>query len=1260
MNNLYFLNNNLFSENFLLQEFVNFPDFKLEIDNIFNEIKELYNPNYFSNLNEEQLIEAFIKKVLEKLGWEFLTQEIQIIQGKQQKPDFSLFTVKEEKENYIFNKEPERISLICEAKSFNTRLDNKKIKDNPHFQIVEYMSRLNKRYGFLTNGRYWRFYDKEKFSSDKVFYEIDLEEIFNRNDIEAFKYFYHIFKRDNFIKKDNKELIEEINIKNEEVKQKVEEDLRNIIYGLEGNNSIFEVIGQAIYKKYSNEDLEIIYENSLYLLFRLLFIAYFEDKFFEILKKHLYYNELSLNKILDKVKYLKYEYELEFNLYRELKQLFKILDNGDYDIDIPLFNGGLFDLNKAKLLEGYKIINNKDLKNILETIFYYKGYRRDFKTLSVTNLGSIYEGLLAFRFYKAEEEIFYLEYEKYEKNEKKIISEFVDIYDYQRLNKEKNIKILNIQKYEENQIYLKTISNSRKTTASYYTPKPLVDFMVKEAIDKALEKYNPLEIKIIDNACGSGNFLVNSLNYLTSKVLENIEKYQDIKNLIKEEKEKINSNLSNFNFKYEVDEFSVLKRIILKNTIYGVDINHFAIEITKLALWIDSFIFGTPLSFIEHHIKTGNSLIGTTIEEFKDFWSNKNKGGFNFYDDLLNKFNLLSEYFHKISDLKDTTNEEIQSSKKIYKQIEPKLNELNKMLNILTYFKFLKIEKDVKKINEIDFNTNIHDFINNHEISQYIDFYSKKYLFFNYEIEFPEVFARKDKGFNIIIGNPPWEKTKFDDRDFFSQYKTNYRTLTNTQKEEFKINTLSKEYINKKYEYEKDFVEKSNEYYKENYPYNRGSGDGNLFRFFLEKNLSLLSKNGNITYLVPSAIMLEEGSTNLRKYIFENFDLSFFYSFENRRKLFKDVSSDYEFSILQINKNKKTENIKVKFMITNPNDLYNNNFIDYSIENVELLSPEYFSLQRIQNNNDFNLIKYFYKKYKKLTTDYLDFRKELDMTNDKDLFYEKYQEGMVPLYEGKMIFQYNPKFSKPQYFIKINEAEKRLKSKEIHRLCQDIAISQNDLKNKLQNNSLDNFISYEYNYYRLSFRSIANNNMEKSLISSLLPKNIFAGNSLFISVSKKYIFKEDKIHLKYTDIELLLFIMGIFNSLIVNYIIRLMTKFNINKTYIYRLPIPQPSKEEIYNNEIYKKLMFNSLKLTLYYDYDEFEELANKFNIGKKDIPKTEKQVDLLKIENDILVSKLYNLSLEDLKHICSYFKVLSKNKPEYISVLLDSFSKSF
>ena len=137
---------------------------------------------------------------------------------------------------------------------------------------------------------------------------------------------------------------------------------------------------------------------------------------------------------------------------------------------------------------------------------------------------------------------------------------------------------------------------------------------------------------------------------------------------------------------------------------------------------------------------------------------------------------------------------------------------------------------------------------------------SQKYRFFHYEIAFPEVFSSEKKGFDCIIGNPPWDKTKFSDDDFLPQFVSDYRTKKASEKKTLKLDILAKPHIAKLYEKSKAHIEALNAYYKARYPLNRGSGDGNLFRFFVERNLSLLSPNASLNYVLPSALMYEEGS----------------------------------------------------------------------------------------------------------------------------------------------------------------------------------------------------------------------------------------------------------------------------------------------------------------------------------------------------------------------------------------------------------------
>ncbi|ENE6868452.1 class I SAM-dependent DNA methyltransferase, partial [Campylobacter jejuni] len=1118
---------------------------------------------------------------------------------------------------------------------YDIETDNKKVKDNPHFQILRYLGNLKKNYGFLTNGRFWRFYDNSILNSNKVFYEINLEKIIEDQNIEAFAYFYSVFSAFNFTEKEDHL---EITLQNNKLsKIKIEDDLKSIIYGTNGNESLFEFIGSRIYNK-TKADLKLIYENSLYFIFRLLFIAYFEDKFEIILEKHKYFkSKISLRTLLENLQ----EDENLSGGFGELENIFNIYNKGKGNFDMPIFNGGLFDESKTALLGTPKIFNDKDLKFILNQLLNFKdknlSFKRDYKTLSIEHLGTIYEGLLSYFFEIANEDIYYVSY----KEKSKEIECYFDNYDFKILEKSKKVEKYTF--YKKGQIYLKNTSNSRKASASFYTPQSIANFLIQSALKDKLNNENILKFKILDNACGSGHFLVGVLNAITHIVLSDFDHFTNLKELYEEEKENILNYIKDFVQDYEVDESDILKRLLLKRIIYGVDLNPFSIELTKLSLWIDSFIFGTPLSFIEHHIKCGNALINSSINDFKNL-TMQNANNL-FTNSITKEFENLKEVFEKLDNLKDTNEEEIKQSKQIYKnEITPKLDNLNLYLNYINTLKFAN--KEELQILQALNQDGIENLNQNEQAKNIITKYTQKFKFFNYEIEFPEIVENQVfKGFDIIIGNPPWDKSEFSDNDFFPQYKSDYRSLIASKKKEIQDNLLAKDYIKQNYEKQKAHIDVINVYYKNIFMSNSLTKDINLFRLFVEKNLSLLKQDGNLAYVLPSALMFEDGSLTLRKEILENKTLEYFYSFENRQAIFADVDSRYKFALMLIKNTQAnhTHKIKTMFYKTDMNSLKNKDeILTLSLKDIKKLSPTHLALMELKDKQALEILGKSYNAFQNLSFDYIDFRQELNMTSDKDLFIEEFREELLPLYEGKMIHQFDANFSQATYFLEKVKFDERLKSKELSRAKKATG---KELKPDL--------IKYDREFFRLGYRAVARDTDERTLIASLLPKNCGFGHSMFANAPKLYILKDDEICMDIVPYERILFVLALFNSLVVDFIIRNMVQINVSKTYLERIPLPQPSDEEIQNNEIYKTLAKNALLLQLYNDKNHhFDELKQEFNIKNEEIPKTKKAYDILRTKNDLLVKKLYGLSDDEFSYMISTFKVLNEKQSEYITLL--------
>ncbi len=320
------------------------------------------------------------------------------------------------------------------------------------------------------------------------------------------------------------------------------------------------------------------------------------------------------------------------------------------------------------------------------------------------------------------------------------------------------------------------------------------------------------------------------------------------------------------------------------------------------------------------------------------------------------------------------------------------------------------------------------------------------------------------------------------------------------------------------------------------------------------------------------------------------------------------------------------------------------------------------------------ILRKAYQKFPEINPEYIDFRRELDSSVDKNLFKE--QKDDFPLYEGKMVHQFDSKFSEPLYYVNAKALWNRLLSVEISRMTDDLysQIPLEFLSPKLgkQKNVLSylglaseadlaQFVVYDPIYPRLVFRKISRNTDERTLITSLIPSEATLQDSLYAHIPKKYIFEEKRVEVFSTSLRRVLFVNAVLNSLVVDFMARFIIDINVNKTYLMRLPIPQPTEEELSQNADYQTLIKNALKLNIAANPQGFENLKNFIeNLGE--IPQTDKQKNMLKIENDCMVARLYGMSVEELRHLTSeaYFKVLHEKNPAYIETLLSRYKTDF
>ena len=1275
------LQNSLLDDSYLLQKSNEFVDRKIG-DGLADWLADHFRPEHHAASNEAQLEKELIWPLLKHLGWFSLPQEVFVMQGKQVKPDWGLLLDAQTVEILKGSNDPKHMAALCEAKDWNKVLDTGKAdrNTNPHHQLQDYLATLRLRYGFLTNGRYWRFYDTDKITAKKSFIEFNLEHIAALADgaekTRALALFAFFFGRTTYAPPEpgRPVPIAATLIESADFMLAVEDNLKAVIYGFSGEDSLFETMGKAIYTANArhNPPLAAVYENSVILLFRLLFVVYFEDRNRDLLRAHPFYPRHSLKTLYETLSLQEARGHALHDGNFFLKHLFEILDEGAEDIDIPLFNGGLFDPARAPLLLAPKLLDNATLHGILERLLFktHRGEtlfntRRDFKNMSVTHLGRIYEGLLEFRFERAEETATYVEYTS-DHTRGKLVEAYFDAYDTAEIRQQKGFKSLREFRVNKGEIYLKSASNSRKTSASYYTPTVLSDRLVTAGIDRALAGDVPLtELRILDNACGSGHFLVAALNHLADCAVERLPDTPDLQSLVAEERQRIAEQLAQMNLAHQLDDAQIIKRLLLKRCIYGVDLNPFAVELARLSLWMDSFIFGTPLSFIEHHIRHGNALIGATIQDFLESQQRPGTHDDLFVEDLSIRFQDLRAVMGELDSLRDTSAAEVAKSKQLWRnRILPRLTTLQRGLDFVCARRLLLAEGNRLGVEQLDKTPNLARALFDEtstapvadaELRATLADYAARYGFFHYEIAFPEAYADARRGFDVVLGNPPWDKTKFADTDFFPQWHSNYRSQKNSEKAVVQKRLLGSAHIRTAYEQATRQAEILGEYYKTHFPLNRGSGDGNLFRLFIERNLGLLTKNGggqggSLNYVLPSALMFEEGSQALRREIFQHHQLTFFHSFENREGLFPDVDSRYKFALMQVccDAPLADATVDAAFYLLDPAELDDPaRHVRYPVAVIQQQSPDQWAMMELRDPKDLPILQKCYAAFAPLSPDWLDFRNELHMTADKTIFLEQAVAGALPLYEGKMIWQFSHLWEQPQYWLDPAAFDEQLHSKELYRMAQDLGVPKKEAAKHAA------AVRFDREFIRLGFRDIARDTDERTLIFALLPPQVGVGNTINISIPKTYRLEADgTVGIAGTSPLRLLFALAWFNTLPVDWLARFMIQIHANKTYLYRLPMPQPSDAEIRNNPDYTRLARNALALSLAADWANFAELAPLFDLTHADVPSSKKECDRLRAENDGIVMRLYGITPAEFTHLTSSFKVMNNKRPEYLALL--------
>ena len=1071
------LRGGLFTSNFLadavqeMAEWQRWDDasgLETELQDIFNAFPVEQDPN------ESQTEDDLIWPILNCLGWTaHLRQQNLTPSGRDDVPDGLLFADDAGKARANgFAEEWRRYACglaIVESKRWGLPLDRRSEQQvtAPSTQMLRYLRRVDEltegvlRWGMLTNGAQWRLYYQGARSVSEQFFEIDLAAVFG-SDGSAFsederrycvKLFALFFGRDAFLPdaEDARTFHQRVLDEGRFYQERVANSLSEVVF-----NRAFPNLARAIAAVVPDAPLSEVRDAALVLLYRLLFILYAEDRNLLPVRDDRY-DDYGLRRVRDDIGRRKAREdvfsETAARYYSAIDDLCRAIDEGDSSIGLPPYNGGLFDRKSTPLLAQIRL-GDQVVADVIDALSFENGRYINYRDLSVEKLGSIYERLL----------------------EHEVVR-------------------------EGDEIAVRPNVFARKGSGSYYTPDALVRLILKETVAplvqarmdafakqvdkitrskvsdgfvrKALAQVDPaeqlLDLKICDPAMGSGHFLVSLVDYLSDYVIAAMAE-TDSAGYVSPLTERIDAIrqtiLTNAEQRAwtidaaQLDDRHIVRRMVLKRCVYGVDKNPMAVELAKVSLWLHSFTAGAPLSFLDHHLRCGDSLFGCWVSQGVD--KAMAEGSPLFLNAPIQRATGAAQAMQLIEELTDAEIEEAGRSAELFADMQAGTQPLDAFLSLIHAFEWLDVRGKEDKIALRAFFDSL--FGNPVEIAAGMvevrtdvpgaarfvalladarDLIAQE-GFVNWQVAFPGVWedwrsATPRGGFDAVIGNPPWDRVKLQQVEWFAARRPEIARAQRAADRKQMIGALQKSGDSLFVEFERaDERAKSAGRVARNwgdYPF-LARGDINLYSLFVERAMALVKPDGVVGLLTPSGIASDKTAAPFFRSVATEGRLRALYDFENKKVFFPDVHASFKFCAFVATRTQRSTPARCAFFLQDVSELEDEDrCFSLKAEDFASVNPNTGTAPIFRSRRDAELTTAIYRRLPVLV-DRSDgdevkawpvrYATMFHMSNDSHLFRTREEledeEGAyplggnrfnspsgewVPLYQGRMIHQFD-------------------------------------------------------------------------------------------------------------------------------------------------------------------------------------------------------------------------------------------------------------
>ncbi len=863
----------------------------------------------------------------------------------------------------------------------------------------------------------------------------------------------------------------------------------------------------------------------------------------------------------------------------------------------------------------------------------------NYRELGVEQLGSVYEGLLAYEPHIAECPKAVVRVGRGQSAIEQVIN--AD-------QVPQNAEIL--AELPTGTFYQFEATGERKGSGSYYTPRALAHFVVVETLRPLVENATPeqiLNLRVCDPAMGSGAFLVPAVHQLTEAYGEALARAGE-----------------DIDHKLDDAERAAYRRLIVERCIYGVDLNPMAVDLAKVSLWLATAASGKPLSFLDAHLRCGNSVIGASIATWEGVplpAQNNRDTGADLSESQDSLFDLdepdLTTIINVRQALAEAPSEDrlhVRAKEKRFARLIEgddftRLRALGDwwvapffLPEFARYAGGWRQGRSQIAHNQpspypaiADLRQRVADYIR-HEIRP-----------FHWDIEFPEVFfesngnRRPDAGFDAIIGNPPWEGVTFKSAEFFGRFDPSYTLLKKKdekeQREAFLMALANVSAVragaDRRLAGVKSFIKNSGLY---RMLYGHGT-TFNYYRIFLERELELLSPVGRLGVTIDSGVASDAATTAHRRALLDECTVDWFVLCDNTNKIFP-IDSREQFLILVAQRGGLTDPLRFTSGVSRLEHLVelDSRTLNISRKTLEVLSPETMAVPDVRDPILVDLMEIL-STNRPLFLDAMpvgqwriSWGREFHLSDDKRYFAP--DGGGPPMRDGKDIHQYVHNFADPTYRLVEETGENALVSR-----ARKLA-SKGDGRSVKRNKGEAflsvpgprlNVLEVPMDSYRPVVRRKARSGDERTLIAAIIPPGTAVTEMHFF-----YRSEFDHAANGYKTVlgaKAMVYVVGLLNSLVLDFVARRKVSTTVSKTIMSALPIADTSLVVGPGAEVVRL----SARLTC--RGPEFDELARV--LGVESVPISLDEERQLRAQIDARVAHLYGLTAKHLEVILSDFR---------------------